>query len=87
MIVKVLEVGLLGTNCYLVICSDTKQALVIDPGGNAPDIVAAAGREGASIQLIANTHEQFAAQIHCQSAPDKALAHHVLARLARGGLV
>ena len=31
-IYKGIQVGMLGTNCYLVACPETKEAIVIDPG-------------------------------------------------------
>ena len=34
-------VGALGCNCTILACPETKQALVIDPGDQAPDILAA----------------------------------------------
>ncbi len=51
-----LEVGSLGTNCYIVYCENTKQAVVIDPGGDAARILSAIQREGLSVQAIINTH-------------------------------
>jgi len=32
MIVKMLTLGTLYTNCYVVGCAETKEALIIDPG-------------------------------------------------------
>ncbi len=51
-----LEVGSLGTNCYILFCETTKKAVVIDPGGDAARIVAAINREGLSVEAIINTH-------------------------------
>jgi hydroxyacylglutathione hydrolase len=31
--VKCLTVGVIASNCYLVWCEETKEAMVIDPGG------------------------------------------------------
>lgn len=51
-----LEVGSLGTNCYIAWCENTKKAVVIDPGGDAPLILAAIQREGLKVEAIINTH-------------------------------
>jgi glyoxylase-like metal-dependent hydrolase (beta-lactamase superfamily II) len=48
MIVRTLEVGMLGANCYLVVCPQTRQALVVDPGGDADLILEAAAGRGPS---------------------------------------
>jgi len=39
MIVKGLVVGPLQVNCYLVGCEETREGIVIDPGGDAPVIL------------------------------------------------
>jgi hydroxyacylglutathione hydrolase len=80
-IIKTLEVGLLGTNCYLVICPETKQAIVIDPGGDAPEILAVAQQEGATIKYIINTHGHFdhtLANAALQKATGATIAIHLL---------
>ena len=51
-----LEVGSLGTNCYILYCETTKKAVVIDPGGDAARILATINREGLSVEAIINTH-------------------------------
>jgi len=51
-----LEVGSLGTNCYIAYCENTKKAVVIDPGGDAARILAAVNREGLAVEAIINTH-------------------------------
>jgi glyoxylase-like metal-dependent hydrolase (beta-lactamase superfamily II) len=51
-----MEVGSLGTNCYIVYCENTKKAVIIDPGGDAAKILAAVSREGLSVEAIINTH-------------------------------
>jgi glyoxylase-like metal-dependent hydrolase (beta-lactamase superfamily II) len=52
-------VGALGCNCTIVACPDTKQALVIDPGDQAPDILAALARDGLTAVRIVHTHAHF----------------------------
>ena len=51
-----LEVGSLGTNCYIAYCENTKKAVIIDPGGDAAKILAAVAREGLLVEAIINTH-------------------------------
>lgn len=51
-----LNVGALGTNCYLAWCRESKEALVIDPGGDAKDILEAIQDLGLQVQYIVNTH-------------------------------
>ena len=51
-----MEVGSLGTNCYIVYCENTKKAVVIDPGGAADKIMSIVKREGLTVEAIINTH-------------------------------
>lgn len=51
-----MEVGSLGTNCYIVYCENSKKAVVIDPGGDAAKILAAIEREHLLVEAIINTH-------------------------------
>lgn len=51
-----LVLGPLQTNCYLLRCSDTDAALVIDPADDADGILAAAQSKGARIEKILLTH-------------------------------
>ena len=46
----------MGVCCYIVSCEKTKEALIIDPGGNETDILAACEKEGLNILYIVNTH-------------------------------
>lgn len=51
-----MQVGHIGTNCYIVTCNETNQTAVIDPGGNADDILACLKREQSKLICIINTH-------------------------------
>lgn len=51
-----LEVGNLGANCYIVYCEKTLKGAVIDPGGNAQDIIHIINHEKIEIVAIINTH-------------------------------
>ena len=51
-----LEVGSLGTNCYIAWCEDTRQAIVVDPGDDATRIMSAIHKENLTVKYIVNTH-------------------------------
>lgn len=51
-----MQVGALGTNCYLAWCRESKAALVIDPGADAETILATIKDLGLQVQYIVNTH-------------------------------
>jgi len=59
LIVKMLHVGLLQTNCYIVGCEDTKEGAIIDPGGDAKHILAEVERLGLKTKYVINTHGHF----------------------------
>jgi hydroxyacylglutathione hydrolase len=52
-------VGLLGCNCSIVADPETRQALVVDPGDQAPDILAALERLGVQAVRLVHTHAHF----------------------------
>lgn len=52
-------VGALGCNCTIVSCAETHEALVIDPGDEAPEILAALARAGLRAVKIVHTHAHF----------------------------
>ena len=52
-----LTVGSYGTNCYLLTCPDTNEALLIDPGADAEAILALC--EGAQVTRILLTHGHY----------------------------
>lgn len=54
--VKRLPVGALAANCYLVWCEETKDALVIDPGGEGQSILEEIKKEGLNVKYVVNTH-------------------------------
>lgn len=55
--VKLLQVGPIGTNCYILEDEETREAAVIDPGGDAPEILRAL--EGAELRYILLTHGHY----------------------------
>ncbi|NLV15775.1 MAG: MBL fold metallo-hydrolase [Syntrophomonadaceae bacterium] len=56
MILKGLELGGIGANCYIIGCEETKEGAVIDPGGGAASILKVVKEEGLVIKYIINTH-------------------------------
>jgi len=60
MILKRLTVGILSTNCYIVGCPQTKEAIIIDPGFDrgeeAKRVLKEVDQHGLRIQYIVNTH-------------------------------
>lgn len=58
--ISAFNVGILSTNCYVVNCEKTKEAIIIDPGLDAPSEVAQIFRyveEGRlKVKFIVNTH-------------------------------
>ena len=57
MSVKMLQVGPLGTNCYILEDEAAREAAVIDPGGDAQEILEALG--GAELRYILLTHGHY----------------------------
>ncbi|MDR3644375.1 MAG: MBL fold metallo-hydrolase [Clostridia bacterium] len=54
-----LEVGEIGTNCYLLCDEAARLAAVIDPGGDSERILDALRETGCSAQMILLTHGHF----------------------------
>ena len=52
--IQKVHVGEKDTNCYVVACADSKEAIVIDPGGDAPKIVGQL--HGLLVRWICFTH-------------------------------
>lgn len=56
MILKTIRVGPFGTNCYIVGCETSKEAIVIDPGDEADLILEELKAAGLMCRIIVNTH-------------------------------
>lgn len=56
MIIKTIRVGPFGTNCYIVGCETSKEAIVIDPGDEADLILGELKAAGLICRIIVNTH-------------------------------
>lgn len=61
-------------NCLLLICENTKQAVIVDPGGDLRKIKAAVSDAGASVQSVILTHGHID---HCGAALDTAIEFNV----------
>lgn len=59
MIFEKMEVGPLGVNCFVLGCSETREAVVIDPGGNVDSIIDVVKRHNLKVRYIINTHGHF----------------------------
>ncbi len=59
MIIKKLEVGPIMANCFIVGCEVTKEAIVIDPGDDADQILMALAKAELKVKYLVNTHGHF----------------------------
>ena len=59
MIIKELAVGPLMANCFICGCPETKEAVVIDPGGDANSILRSLADDTLKVKYIINTHGHF----------------------------
>ncbi len=57
MTIERLQVGLLGTNCYII--ETEKSVVVVDPGGSAHDIITEVKRIGKPVSSLLLTHGHF----------------------------
>jgi len=55
-LIKTLECGPLGVNCYIAGSIEERKVVIIDPGGNAPEITQFLDHEGLVPTLIIATH-------------------------------
>ena len=56
---RTFPVGALGCNCTILACPDTRQAVVVDPGDDAPEILAGLARDGLTAVMLLHTHAHF----------------------------
>lgn len=59
MIIHAMPVGPLQANCFIVGCEETRQAAVIDPGGEAQRILSVLEKDDLKATAIINTHGHF----------------------------
>ena len=65
--VKVMQVGPIGTNCYILEDETAKKAAVIDPGDEAEKIAQVLQGDGAEVEYILLTHGHYD---HTTGVPD-----------------
>jgi len=58
-VIEGFAVGALAANCYLVVCPQTGEALVVDPGDEAERILARIRERGVTVARILHTHGHF----------------------------
>jgi glyoxylase-like metal-dependent hydrolase (beta-lactamase superfamily II) len=76
--IQKVHVGKKDTNCYIVACTDSKEAVIIDPGDDAPKILGQLG--GLSVRWICFTHahpSHTGAKEAIKSATQGATAMHL----------
>ena len=56
MLVHTLPVGNLETNCYIVICEESNEGLVVDPAAEPERILAEVARLGTRVLYVVDTH-------------------------------
>lgn len=59
MIIKKMMAGTYAVNCYILFDEDTKEAVVVDPGGDVDDICKALKSLDAKVKYIILTHGHF----------------------------
>ncbi|NDJ33135.1 MAG: MBL fold metallo-hydrolase [Chloroflexi bacterium] len=59
MLVDMLPIGPLPTNAYVVTCSQTRQAVIIDPGWPDPALMQTIENREAQVTYIVNTHTHW----------------------------
>ena len=52
-------IGMIGTNCYLVSNTETKECVIVDPAVYSEELAAHIRREELSVQAILLTHGHF----------------------------
>ncbi len=56
MIIKRMPLGCYGANSYILTCEDTKECVVVDPGGESEDTIKAITEENLELKYIILTH-------------------------------
>lgn len=57
--VKTLTVGFLAANCYLAYCEDTREAIVLDPGGDGDKILKTIDELDLKVKFIVDSHAHY----------------------------
>lgn len=56
MLIKRMPLGVYAANSYILSCSDTKEAVVVDPGGESEDTISELENENLDLKYIVLTH-------------------------------
>ncbi len=59
MLLHSLTVGMIQANCYVVGCEETREGVIIDPGGDPERILRIVEDAGLTIRYVLNTHCHF----------------------------
>jgi glyoxylase-like metal-dependent hydrolase (beta-lactamase superfamily II) len=59
LLIHSLTVGPIQANCYILGCTDTREAAVIDPGGESDRILVKLAQDRLTLKAIVNTHGHF----------------------------
>jgi hydroxyacylglutathione hydrolase len=59
MVFESIAVGPLSVNCYIVACEQSREGIVVDPGGDVERIASLVQQHGLKIHTIINTHGHF----------------------------
>jgi hydroxyacylglutathione hydrolase len=59
MIFEIIVVGPLAVNCFLLGDEESRDGIVVDPGGDAAKVLAAVQRHGLTVSRVINTHGHF----------------------------
>ncbi len=59
MIFESIAVGPLSVNCFVVACEQSREGIVVDPGGDVELIVEIVKRHGLEVHTVINTHGHF----------------------------
>ncbi len=74
LVVKMLQVGAVCTNCYVAYHRDTKEGFIVDPGAEASRIASLVTSEGVDVKAILLTHGHFD---HAGAAAELEKLYHV----------
>ncbi len=56
LVIKKLEIGPLGSCCYIISSTRSSEAMIIDPGGDAEQVINLLEEKGLKLTLVINTH-------------------------------
>lgn len=59
MLLETFPAGPLQCNCSIIYCPDTKEAAIIDPGGDADKIIALCKKHNLKVKYLLHTHAHF----------------------------